>query len=208
MNTIYTGAGNRTVSVTTNELAGASASWKTLTGLPNRSISKISVMPDNRQDVYVTVSGFGAGHVFHSTNGGTSWTDISGDLPDTPTNNILHPPRSKRQESDLSRDRYRRIRHRQWLASVGRPSGKDCPTSWFRNLLIYLPTRTLRVITHGRGAWQTAIPLIACSQSTSSFTFANQLRGTTSPAQVVTSSTTSSRAALPRSRSQALYANQ
>ena len=33
-NTIYTGAGDGTVSVTTNALSGASATWKTLTGLP------------------------------------------------------------------------------------------------------------------------------------------------------------------------------
>ncbi|MGI8698575.1 MAG: hypothetical protein ACR2J0_05455, partial [Mycobacteriales bacterium] len=32
------------------------------------------------------IPGGGVGHVFESRNGGTSWTDISGNLPDIPTN--------------------------------------------------------------------------------------------------------------------------
>ena len=58
-NVVYAGAGDGTISVTTNALQGASATWSKLTGLPQRSITKIFVAPDSAQDVYVTVSGFG-----------------------------------------------------------------------------------------------------------------------------------------------------
>lgn len=41
---------------------------------------------------YLTVSGFGSGHVFKTTNTGATWTDISGNLPDIPTNALLIDP--------------------------------------------------------------------------------------------------------------------
>src|SRR4029077_8145839 len=45
---------------------------------------------------YVSFSGFGTcagcdgkGHIFKTTNGGATWVDISGDLPDAPVNDII-----------------------------------------------------------------------------------------------------------------------
>ena len=35
------------------------------------------------------IAGGGVGHVFESTNGGTTWTDRSGNLPDAPVNDIV-----------------------------------------------------------------------------------------------------------------------
>jgi len=79
---------------------GDPSSWKQLdvSGLPNRYPGGITVDPANAQHAFVTFSGFsrnwvdgpgaGVGHVFETTNGGASWTDISGNLPDVPTNSI------------------------------------------------------------------------------------------------------------------------
>jgi hypothetical protein len=58
-------------------------------GLPTRIITAVAVHPDSEDVVVVSYSGFGAGKVFRSTNGGTSWTDISGNLPDTPVNDVM-----------------------------------------------------------------------------------------------------------------------
>ncbi len=63
-----------------------------MTGLPNRYISGVTVDPSNPAHAYAVFSGFsrhwipggGVGHVFETTNGGQSWTDISGNLPDIP----------------------------------------------------------------------------------------------------------------------------
>src|SRR5207302_798935 len=41
---------------------------------------------------YLTVSGFGSGHVFKTTNFGAQWTDVSGNLPDIPTSAVLPDP--------------------------------------------------------------------------------------------------------------------
>ncbi len=63
-----------------------------LAGVPNRYITSIAVDPANAAHVYLSVGSYsrrwipdaGVGHVFESTNGGASWTDITGSLPDAP----------------------------------------------------------------------------------------------------------------------------
>lgn len=42
--------------------------------------------------VYATVMGFGFPHVYRSTNAGTSWTNISSNLPDAPANSVVVDP--------------------------------------------------------------------------------------------------------------------
>jgi hypothetical protein len=63
---------------------------------PNRYILDIAVHPTNSSIVWVSLGGFGSGHVFRSTDGGTTWEDRSGSgvtgLPDVPTGAILIDP--------------------------------------------------------------------------------------------------------------------
>ena len=57
-----------------------------------RYIWDIGTMPNDESKIIAIVSGFGTGHVFRgevSSDGGTTWTDISGDLPDNPTNALV-----------------------------------------------------------------------------------------------------------------------
>jgi parallel beta-helix repeat protein len=58
-----------------------------------RIVTAPSDISGNEDDVYATLSGFlqggGSGHVYRSTNGGTNWSDISGNLPNAPVNALL-----------------------------------------------------------------------------------------------------------------------
>ena len=86
---IYTGSrdGRAMVSVDGGE------NWNDITaGLPNRSIRNISVSPTNPAFVYLTVSGYGTGHIFRSTDSGGNWSDISNNLPNIPTSAFLIDP--------------------------------------------------------------------------------------------------------------------
>jgi hypothetical protein len=73
----------------------------TAAGLPNRYITSIAIDPANTQTIYVTLGGYsrrwvppgtlqdtnqnvGVGHIFKSTDGGETFTDVSGNLPDVP----------------------------------------------------------------------------------------------------------------------------
>ncbi|MGB9378197.1 MAG: hypothetical protein WCB04_11860 [Mycobacteriales bacterium] len=77
----------------------AGGSWHRISApnLPNRIPTSFYVDPGDSQHVYVVYGAFsrrwipggGVGHVFESTNGGSSWTDRSGNLPDAPVNDVL-----------------------------------------------------------------------------------------------------------------------
>ena len=91
INTIYVGSSGGAVQVSTNE----GVTWTDITtGLPNRSITGITVSRTDPATAFVTVSGFGSGHVFKTTNTGGAWTDISGNLPNIPTNCLLVDPQN------------------------------------------------------------------------------------------------------------------
>ncbi len=67
--------------------------WENITeDLPNRYPMDIAIDPTNDNIAYITFAGFGSGHVFKTTDNGTSWTDISGALPDVPTNAVIVDP--------------------------------------------------------------------------------------------------------------------
>jgi len=57
--------------------------------LPNRYPRNIEVNPHNSQQLYIAYSGFGSGHIFRSDNGGTTWNNVSGSLPDVPFHSLL-----------------------------------------------------------------------------------------------------------------------
>src|SRR5262249_23117321 len=88
--TIYAEAGGF-ILATTND----GAAWNAV-AFPGGNVSDMVVDPGISQTVYATVGSFtGAlagtpsGHVFRSTDGGQTWNDISGNLPDVPVNTIV-----------------------------------------------------------------------------------------------------------------------
>ena len=66
--------------------------------MPNRQVAKIAIHPSSANTVYVVFNGFDAhtpgqpGHIFKTTNGGASWQNISGNLPDVPVLSIALDP--------------------------------------------------------------------------------------------------------------------
>ena len=78
--------------------------WHQLTlpaAFPNRYIGGVAIDPADAtgKTVYVAFNGFsrrwtegpgaGVGHLFRSTDGGVNWSDVSGNLPDVPANDII-----------------------------------------------------------------------------------------------------------------------
>ncbi|MBI5404422.1 MAG: T9SS type A sorting domain-containing protein [Ignavibacteriae bacterium] len=58
-------------------------------GMPNRTITGVYFHPDSFRVAVVCFSGFEAGKVYKTTDEGTTWFNISGDLPDVPINDVL-----------------------------------------------------------------------------------------------------------------------
>src|SRR5262249_39751753 len=92
---IYAGTAVGNIFVTTNADAGPST-W-VQTAFPNVQGYSISNIALDARDVtgrtaYATVMGFGVGHVFKTIDAGTNWTDISGDLADSPADSVVVDP--------------------------------------------------------------------------------------------------------------------
>ena len=143
--------------------------------LPPRSVTQVIGDPTNPSSAYVTFSGFstcagcdGGGHVFVTNNAGATWTDISGNLPDVPTNDLAVDPAGRPV-----------ARATLYLATdVGVFGTNDGGTTWLP-LATGLPnvevttmrlreaSRTLVAGTHGRGVVSLPLPV------TSSFTLSD-----------------------------------
>jgi hypothetical protein len=136
---------------------------------PNRFIQGLYVEPGHPLHAYVVFSGFsrrwtstfsaGEGHVYETTDGGTTWTDISGTgataLPDAPGDDIILTASGKLVvASDIG----------VFVASAG----QGAATTWSRfgvlpnasvNDLTLSPDGSyLIAATHGRGLWKIATP--------------------------------------------------
>ena len=57
-----------------------------------RYVGDLAVHPDDSDQAYAVAGGFGTGHVFQTTDGGRTWRDRTGNLPDHPVNAILYDP--------------------------------------------------------------------------------------------------------------------
>ncbi len=83
-NTIYIGSDNGKILVTTDN----GTTWSTSTGFPY--VSDFAVDNNNDAICYATFGGFNyAQHISKTTDHGATWTRITGNLPNIPTNTIV-----------------------------------------------------------------------------------------------------------------------
>jgi photosystem II stability/assembly factor-like uncharacterized protein len=95
LNTQYIYAGTSDANAW-RSLNGGTTWTNVTTGLPNRYVTSIKASPTVTNNVYVSHSGYRANdyipHIHKSTNNGTTWTDISGNLPQAAINDIQLVP--------------------------------------------------------------------------------------------------------------------
>ncbi|TQV89766.1 pre-peptidase C-terminal domain-containing protein [Aliikangiella coralliicola] len=92
-NIIYLGTDDGNVWVSTNR----GSNWTQIdTGLPERWVTRVTADPQNDAIAYVSFSGFrngeSAANLYRTDNYGQSWTNISGNLPNSPVSDILVDP--------------------------------------------------------------------------------------------------------------------
>jgi hypothetical protein len=133
-------------------------------GFPNRFIQGLVVEPNNPNHVYVVFSGFsrrwtsvfsaGEGHVFESTNGGSTWTDISGNLPDAPADDLVLTPSGKLVVATDIGVFYSGSSHGgSWFRF-----GTGLPAASTNDLQLSPNGGYILAATHGRGLWKIATP--------------------------------------------------
>jgi photosystem II stability/assembly factor-like uncharacterized protein len=158
--TIYAVYSDGTVWLTTN---GGSTWSERDGGLPlspfesdNSSTVDIVVDPSNSQTAYLVRGLFGSGQVWKTTDGGTSWSNISGDLPDQPAHTIVLDTRTATPILYIGTDTgvYRSLNGgTTWTAF-----GTGMPRTPVYDMEIGLSGGFLTIGTHGRGVWQINLP--------------------------------------------------
>ncbi len=154
-------AGGTTAYATTGGMYVSSdggTSWTTIsgnTGFPTSypRISDIGVYPSNSPQVYVTFAGYTDGlKVLYSSNTGTSWSNITYDLPNVPAWSI---------EVDASNNVYVGTDVGVFYKSAGatswEPFYNSLPNAPIADLAINTTASQLIAGTFGRGAWKTTL---------------------------------------------------
>jgi sugar lactone lactonase YvrE len=154
------GGGNPGSSFASGIATNYGGTWHQVTtaGLPNRYIAGVTVDPSNPAHAYAVFNGYsrrwvpggGVGHVFETLNGGASWTDISGNLPDIASDALV----LSHGQLALATD----------AGVFTATAGQGAATSWSRlgtglpnasvNDLTVGPSGYIYAATHGRGIWR------------------------------------------------------
>ena len=127
--------------------------WTQLSGGPgSHVISDIAVDPNDPMHIAVCRSGYVAGQkVFESFNGGTSYSNITGLLPNIPANAIAFEPGGNNMiyvATDLG------MFVRDNLLGDWVPFNAGLPNVIVNDIEILSGPRTVRIGTYGRGVWQ------------------------------------------------------
>lgn len=123
--------------------------------LPVRWVTCVEMDPFDAETAYVTFSGLryhdAVPHIFKTTDLGQSWTDISGNLPDFPVNNIKIDP-------ELVNTYYIATDGGVFITTDGGAEwalmAQGMPFSPVLDLNLHNPTRTLLAATFGRSMWR------------------------------------------------------
>ncbi len=159
-NRVYFGFDNGTLGYVNNANTGTSntINFLTATGVTG-SVSCISVDPANENHILVTYSNYGVNSIWETTNGGTSWTSVEGNLPDMPVRWVMFDPRN----SD-----WALIATELGVWSTDNINGGS--TDWVPtnsglanvrvDMLQYRNSdRTIAAATHGRGLFTAVVPI-------------------------------------------------
>jgi hypothetical protein len=150
-NTVYVGTTNGHIWSTS---AGSGGPWTDVN--IGRYVTAITVDPTDSTIAYATVSGFGADHVYKTSNSGTTWTPILATATlDSPANGIAVDWRPGKGQIYVATD-------------IGVVESPDDGTTWLdatpgmptavaQNVAVDTSMDRIVVFTHGRGVWAAAL---------------------------------------------------
>jgi photosystem II stability/assembly factor-like uncharacterized protein len=161
-NVIYCGTDDANVWITTN----GGTNWTKITsGLIYRWVTRVTIHKDSANVCYVTLSGYkvdslGA-HIYRTSNYGSSWQPVSGNLPNAPINDVIIDPAANGvlfAATDVGVMMSSNYGTTWSLLETGIPSSVPC-----HDLTLHATSRKLVVWTHGRSAYYTTLPPLGIS---------------------------------------------
>ena len=169
--------------------------WSNITNnirtLGGWNFANIVVNPTNKQHVFVACASWLTNKkVFESTNGGTTWTNISGTgLPNVPANCLVYQAGTS---DGLYLGTDAGVFYRDDLTGAWLPFSDGLPYVAVNDLDIVYTTKKLRAATTGRGMWETNLRGVTRSEflnltGSTTATLENEAYGQISSNQVLNS---------------------
>ena len=155
-NYIYTGRSNamyRTINGGSN--------WSTMT-VPGSGTIELAIHPNNPNTIWAVRSNYNAGQkVYKSTNGGSTWTNVSGSLPNLPANCIIY---QNGTDDGLYVGMDVGVYYRDNTMEDWELFNEGLPNVQIRDLKIKYDTEEIYAGTYGRGTWKSELrnPENAC----------------------------------------------
>ena len=156
---ILVGYNDGSIYKTTNGTA-VSPDWTKIHDTVGKHVLSLLIDKDDYTLFYAGWGGFAAGNLKKSTDEGTTWSDISGELPEAPMRTIVrHPVRSDYlyvgTEVGIFTSEDQGVH---WFASNKGPANVSVETLFWRN------SEVLVAATHGRGMFRAKIELDPCEE--------------------------------------------
>ncbi len=148
VNTVYASAGGH-IFVTFDR--GANWQQRDVPGLSDH-FAALLVDGANNMIAYAARNRFGSGHVFRTIDGGQNWTDISGDLPNLPTNTIVLDAGVTPSLLYIGTDSG--VFSSMDMGAHWSVFGVGLPNAQVVDLKLNLNLNILAAGTHGRGVWE------------------------------------------------------
>jgi hypothetical protein len=126
-------------------------------GLPKRWVTRVAIDPRDEDVVYATFSGFrngeAAAHVYRTEDGGETWENASGNLPNAPVNDVvLHPDDGDVYVGTDVGVFALKNGKKNWAAVGG-----GLPLAPVLDLRLHAPSGQLFAGTFGRSVWKVGI---------------------------------------------------
>jgi ligand-binding sensor domain-containing protein len=139
-------------------------SWSEYSLPAYTTLTYLAVSNNDPQRLWAAFSGYTSGSkVYQSTNGGQSWTNISGTLPNVPINTIVYQNNYNNRlyvGTDIG-VMYRDDNSSDWV-----DFSTNLPNVVVTELEIQYSSGKLRAATFGRGLWEAEIPTTSLSDPT------------------------------------------
>jgi hypothetical protein len=138
---------------TLKKSSNAGATWSSTTLPQSVSVKYLAYHPTDANKVWFASGSFNSGNkVYYSTNGGSSWTNISGTLPNVPCNTIVCVPEANTYTLFIGMDTgvwYKRESDSDWTQF-----SSELPAVVVTELEYNDDNNTLFAATYGRGLWK------------------------------------------------------
>ncbi len=154
---VYFGLSNGSVVYVNNANTATSGTASTLIKTGVGSVSGIAIESGNESHVLVTYSNYGVTSVWETTDGGSNWTSVEGNLPDMPVRWVIFNPTNSDQALIATELGVWSTDNLNGTSTQWAPTNAGLANTRIDMLKVRTSDNTILAVTHGRGLFTTTL---------------------------------------------------